>query len=337
MCSGGLRILRFIANVFELKRSTKGQLGFLFVKRRSRRGAQILVYHRVNDENDPMFPGIPTDVFTQQMEYIADHYTVCSLTEVLQRLQSDDLPIDLLTITFDDGYRDNYSNAFPVLKRLGLPATIFLATDVIGTGRVLWHDRVFAAFRTTQARVLRGWDGDGRNYPLVSGAEKSTALHHFLKFLWSLDDDAKSIWITKLVDRLGVDEQTINPELMLDWGHVKAMSEHNIEFGAHTVSHPILSKVSTQRAWEEIHTSKKLIESKIKLPVRHFAYPVGRAVDFTLQTKDLLREAGFESAVTTISGSNDSDRDLFELRRATPWDHEIDSFALRLCQFKLFS
>ena len=110
---GGLRVARLIANVFELKKSANGDLGFPFIKRRRSTSVQILVYHRVNDENDPIFPGVPTKAFAEQMEYVAEHYAVCSLSETVQRIRSNDLPADLLTITFDDGYRDNYRECVP--------------------------------------------------------------------------------------------------------------------------------------------------------------------------------------------------------------------------------
>jgi hypothetical protein len=75
----------------------------------------------------------------------------------------------------------------------------------------------------------------------------------------------------------------------------------------------------------------------LKTPVKHFAYPVGRREDFTDAVKKQLRDAAFDCAVTTIFGSNDSQQDLFELRRATPWDQDVDSFALRLNYFKFVS
>ena len=334
---GGLCLIRYLVNILEIARNPNAHPAFPFVKRRRNPVAQILVYHRVNDEDDPIFPGVPTKIFAQQMEYLAEHYSVCALTELVQRLECGDLPANAVTITFDDGYRDNYTKAFPILKRLGLPATIFLVTDAIGTGRLLWHDRVFAAFRATEVPALYGWGNDKGFYPLRSAADKSATLERCLKVLWSLDDEVRSTWTDQLLVRLGAADQQIDHQLMLSWNDVQEMSGYNIDFGAHTVSHPILSKVSAQRARDEIQNSKQLIESKLKLTVRHFAYPVGRAVDYNPDIKNLLREAGFKSAVTTIFGSNDSDRDRLELRRATPWDQNIDLFAFRLSYFKFLS
>jgi peptidoglycan/xylan/chitin deacetylase (PgdA/CDA1 family) len=334
---GGLRIIRFIANGFELKKSTNGQLGFPFVRRRRSKSVQILVYHRVNNENDSIFPGVPVTTFTEQMEYVAEHYTVCSLGDAVERIRSDDIPTDLLTITFDDGYRDNYTCAFPILNRLGLPATIFLATDAIDSGRMLWHDRVFAALRETQATALENFRGNGSTYPLNTPAEKRRALSQLLNFLWSLDDSDRSRWVEKLIQELGTKARMGCEGLMLSWDEIRAMSEHGIAFGAHTVTHPILSKLSPQQVKQEIRVSKEIIEANVKMPVKHFAYPVGRPDDFTDTVKKELRDADFECAVTTIFGSNDARQDLFELRRATPWDRDIDSFALRLSYFKFAS
>ena len=201
---GGIRIIRLIAGVFELKRSTNEHLGFPFIKRRRARSAQIIIYHRVNDDNDPIFPGVPIRVFAKQMEYLAEHYTVCSLSETVERIRSDDVPPELLAITFDDGYRDNYECAFPIFRCFDLPATIFLATDAIDSRRVLWHDRVFSALRRTRAKALEQFGDDGGIYPLNSPAEKRQALAQVLKFLWSLDDCDRSLWVERLSQQLGI-------------------------------------------------------------------------------------------------------------------------------------
>ena len=334
---GGIRVIRLIANVFELKKTANGNLGFPSIKRRRSTSAQILVYHRVNDENDPIFPGVPIRAFAKQMEYVAEHYTVCSLSETVERIRSDDVPAELLTITFDDGYRDNYENAFPILSRLSLPATVFLATGAIDSGRMLWHDRVFSALRGTQAKALEKFFNNEQTFSLNTPGEKRLALMEVLKFLWSLDDRDRSLWVERLVNNLRIDESVACDGLMLGWDDIRAMSKHRVSFGAHTVTHPILSKLPPCQLQREIRESKETIESNLNMPVKHFAYPVGRREDFTEDVKNELREAGFECAVTTIFGANDSKQDLFELRRATPWDHDIDAFALRLSCFKFTS
>ncbi len=95
----------------------------------------ILSYHRVNDERDPFFPSLPTEVFERHMAFVSAAYVVLPLEELVERMARGRVPRNALAITFDDGYRDNLTHAAPVLARHGLPATVFLATGVIGTGR----------------------------------------------------------------------------------------------------------------------------------------------------------------------------------------------------------
>jgi peptidoglycan/xylan/chitin deacetylase (PgdA/CDA1 family) len=332
-----LSLLRRLLNLVQLKKSSTGEPAFPYIRRRRNRSIQILVYHRVNDENDCVFPGVPIEVFNEQMQYVAENYQVCTLDDLVQRLQTGDVPDNALAITFDDGYRDNYEHAFPILNRLNLPATVFLATDAIDSGRMLWHDRVFAALRETRTTALEEFGGNGSTYPLSTPADKRHALSQLLKFLWSLDDSDRSRWVEKLIQQLGIKAPMGCDGLMLSWDEIKTMSQRGIAFGAHTVTHPILSKLSPQQVKQEIRASKEIIEANVKMPVRHFAYPVGRREDFTEAVKEELKNAGFECAVTTIFGSNDAQQDLFELRRATPWDRDIDSFAVRLSYFKFAS
>jgi peptidoglycan/xylan/chitin deacetylase (PgdA/CDA1 family) len=108
------------------------------------------------------------------------------------------------------------------------------------------------------------------------------------------------------------------------------MQAHRITFGAHTVTHPVLSQLTQSRLQEEVAQSKKTIEQKLTKQVRHFAYPFGRSSHFNLAVKDVLRQQGFATAVTTIYGYNAPDHDLLELRRFTPWAHDPARFAMQM-------
>lgn len=331
--AGGLELfLRFVSR-FQCREEMRSGSFFPGVAKRRSRNIQILTYHRVNDERDPFFPAIPTAVFESQMTYLASHFNVCSLEEALERMKKKDIPENAVVITFDDGYRDNYLNAFPILKRLGIPATIFLATDAIGSGRTLWHDVVFSAFRETRLPLLGGFGNDSREHPLRTLDEKLAAQRAVLEFLRSLEEGVRSFWIERLLERLKVDRiKGLN--LMLTWDEVKAMHKSRISFGSHTATHPILSRLSTDRASEEIYGSKRVIEEVLGAPVTTFAYPNGREKDFTDLTKKILKEAGYACAVSTIFGSNYSGQDLFALRRGTPWEEDLPRFALKLAWYK---
>src|SRR5262249_28086630 len=125
-------------------------------------------------------------------------------------------------------------------------------------------------------------------------------------------------------------------DLMLTWDEVRAMQRQRISFGSHTVNHPILATLSEQEAIWEIQESKKTIEKEIGVPVRTFAYPSGREVDFSERTETLVREAGYDCSVSAIFGTNDSSQDIFALRRGCPWEEDLHVFALKLSYYKLY-
>ena len=112
----------------------------------------ILTLHRVNDEADPFMPSLPTAVFAARMAHIARHYQVLTVEDLVERLAQGQVPRNALVLTFDDGYRDNFTHAAPILRRLGLPATIFLVTGHIDTPQPLWFDRLALAFKTATTR-----------------------------------------------------------------------------------------------------------------------------------------------------------------------------------------
>src|SRR5262249_2044625 len=118
--------------------------------------------------------------------------------------------------------------------------------------------------------------------------------------------------------------------LMLSWDEVDALRGLGFSIGAHTVTHPVLSRLSPERAWEEIHGSKVAIEKVLGDAVHAFAYPNGGPEDYDSTVTRLVRDAGFGCALTTRRGLNNADTPLLELRRGGPWEHHLPTFALKL-------
>jgi peptidoglycan/xylan/chitin deacetylase (PgdA/CDA1 family) len=297
---------------------------------RPRPRVPILTFHRVNDDNDPFMPSLPTAVFAARMAYIARHYRVLTVEELVARLQDGRVPRNALALTFDDGYRDNLTHAAPILKRLGLPATVFLVTGHIDTPQTLWFDRLGMAFKTATARRVAL--GGGRLLSLGTVGERLAGLAAALAYLKQLPDDARAASVDALMIAL-----RSNPErpkrLMLSWDEVDALRGLGFSIGAHTVTHPILSRLSPDRAWQEIHGSKAAIEEVLGEPVRAFAYPNGGPDDYNETVMRLVHNAGFACAVTTRRGLNDADTPMLELRRGGPWEHHLATFALKLAHY----
>lgn len=337
LTSRALLLGNWVVNRFQGCVNTAGEITFPFIQKRQARNLQILTYHRVNEESDPFFPALAPAVFEQHMEYLASHFHVLPLVEAATRLQTGDIPDNAVVVTFDDGYRDNYQYAFPILRQRSIPATIFLSTAVIGAETVLWHDRVFSAFRETNAAVLQGYGGNSTSYPLQTLAEKLAAQQAVLRFLRLLDDVEREQWIQVLTTALGVNDRRKVPGLMLNWEEVHLMNRAGIDFGSHTISHPILAKLPAKKVLEEIRESRTEIEQHLGKPVYTFAYPNGGLMDFDEFTKQAVREAGYLCAVTTLFGTNTVGSDLFELRRGGPWEEHLPTFAMKLNWYKFAS
>jgi peptidoglycan/xylan/chitin deacetylase (PgdA/CDA1 family) len=251
------------------------------------------------------------------------------LEELVARGTRGDLPERAVAITFDDGYEDNYRHAFPLLRKFGLPATIFIASAAVNNRLPLWHDRVFDAFRFAQAKRarLRSW----HEFEIVLESEDwaRQSLRRFLQRAKYLPCQTR----LALVDEL---EQALDPDAcghprasMLTWEQMREMQAHGIRFGSHTVTHPILTCVDEQQLRDELFNSKAELEARLAEKVTGFAYPNGKPDDYNEEVKKVLRSACYSWAVTTNLGFNTSHQDRFELKRGQPWEEDVDFFRMR--------
>ncbi len=290
---------------------------------------QILSYHKVSPDAHPFFPPIHPAVFERQMQFLKSFYRVMSLQELIDRTACGDIPARSVAITFDDGYRDNYEYAFPILKKYQLPATVFVATGAIGTGEPIWHDRVFDAFRFATVDRARLKDSSIPELMLETVDARSCSLEPVLARAKTLYGGTRQ----SLVDDL---EETLRPHLpfdrnqrMLTWDQVREMFSAGIEFGSHTVSHTILSRIPELEIVRELQHSKEELSGNLKTRISLFAYPNGKHGDFDDHTKSLVRDCGYSCAVTCCSGFNSPSSDIFALKRGLPWQTEIDVFRLK--------
>jgi peptidoglycan/xylan/chitin deacetylase (PgdA/CDA1 family) len=327
------RLIRRLATVLHASGGTRA-LARLAGHRRRTPGFMVLTYHRVNDEGDPFLPAVPTRVFEQQMRHVAGTYQVLPVEELAERAARGALPPLGLAITFDDGYRDTLTHAAPILARHGLPATVFLATGFIGGGEVPWVDRLAVALKSTRQEVLRTpW---GATFSLATPAERLAALERLLAYLKRLADEDCRRAVDALVARLRPSQEAAAKTLMLTWDDVHALRGLGFRLGAHTVNHPILTRVSLERAWTEILGSRTMIASACGEVPRAFAYPNGRPEDYSPAVTRLVQEAGFTCAATTRFGINTRATPPFELRRGGPWETHLPTFALKLAWYRLW-
>ena len=315
-----------------------GLIDLLLARSRGAEGRfQILLYHRVNDDKHPFFGGLPTAAFQEQMEALARWFHVMPLSEIVDRRGEGDLPARAVAITFDDGYRDNYDHAFSVLRRLGLPATIFLTTDFIGTGRRLWHDRLADTVAHTRLQTATC---SGLSLDFAAPHGRRDAFRALAARLRGLPDREKQQELDAIEAVLcaggdpGGPSSDNDGRIMLNWDEIRAMSREGIAFGAHTATHAILTRISVDEARVEIERSRDALRANGVGDAMLFAYPNGRENDFNPSIQKLVREAGFRAAVSTVWGTNTAETDAYALRRQPGSGRSRALFGLRTAWYR---
>ncbi len=285
--------------------------------------------------HDPFFPSVDIEAFARQVAFLARHYCVVDLGDLLRQLDTRrQVPKNAVALTFDDGYRDNYELAFPILKHYKVPATIFLTTGFVNRDDILWNDKVCFAMKHTSRQEYVAPLSGGQRFLLHTPKERLAAAMQILWALFHVPHERKLAVVEQMLEELNIHDFGELRESMLTWDQAREMGRNGIRFGAHTVTHPILSQLPLDKAREEILESKKKIEKEIGEPVEVFAYPVGRAVDFTPELKSVVEELGFRAAVTTVFGTNTAETDRYALRRTGLDDKDLAVFASKQCWYK---
>ena len=247
------------------------------------------------------------------MEYFTRSYEILSLGELTSLIsRTEPLPRKAVVITFDDGYKDNYQYAYPILKKLNIPAIVFLATGHIGTGKLFWWERIRYIIENTAVTQIDL--GEIGKYPLDSMVSKKRSISIIVERLKKLPERSKIFLTGRLLEMSKVEiPPDLGNEFMLSWDDIREMAEGNITFGAHSVNHVNLVKMPLDQTRYEIVESKKAIESNLKKEVKAFSYPNG---EFDSNTVMLLKESGFECAVSVWPGKLVSNGDhIYTLSR----------------------
>lgn len=290
-----------------------------------------LIFHRVVPKPDPLFPEeVDAASFDRICAWIKDWFNVVPLDEAVRRLQAGTLPARALAITFDDGYEDNASIALPILRRHGLSATFFVATGFLDGGR-MWNDTVIEAIRRTALQRLDLSDlSDGQFacYDITSVASRRAAIDAILPKAKYLPVPERLAFCNGVIERAGTE---LPHDLMMTSGQVRELHRAGMQIGAHTVNHPILAGLPSVGAHREIADSKAHLEAIVGQTVSLFAYPNGRpGDDYEDEAVAIVRDCGFDAAMSTVWGAASNGSDLFQLPRFTPWDRSRRRFGLRL-------
>lgn len=283
----------------------------------------VLTYHRITDEPDLQDPlKVAAETFEKQVLFLKKHYTIISGEQLADIIKNNKpFPKNSCLITFDDGWRDNYTNAFQILKKYSVPAMIFITTDYIGTNRIFWHERLCNILTRVDynSNKLSGieskWPSNilERISNIIKAPEhqRRPLINDLVEFIKSYSLDEINNLIRELEALFEVIEKDIQPT-MLSWEQVEEMFQNNISFGSHTKSHAILMQVSENEIVKELRESKNIIENKLGKPVYFVAYPNGNYDDRVVK---IVKESGYLAGFNCIPGINYSYKSLLELKR----------------------
>jgi peptidoglycan/xylan/chitin deacetylase (PgdA/CDA1 family) len=274
---------------------------------------------------------VSPEMFDAQLRYLAKNYEILSLRDFLKLETKKHFLFSRpgILVTFDDGWRDNYLNAYPILKKHNVPAVIFLTTGYIGTTKVFWPERLANILGTIlERKPCKAAVADAENLiekTLGSDCVKDViALANedrsgnivtkcFIEALKLLPVDRIEKFLTDLSLLLQADAKASKcVRMMLDWDHVQVMVKDGLEFGSHTRNHIILDRVEREEMRAEIEESKKDIEACTGISPKVFAYPNGNS---SSETVEAVERAGYHAAFSTRCGLNWPKTSRYEIRR----------------------
>ena len=288
----------------------------------------VLIYHRVLNEADPLFPDVvDAGRFESQMIILKNLFNVLPLSEAVDRLKKGNLPSRAACVTFDDGYADNFKVALPILRRQNIPATFFVSTGYLDGG-IMFNDKVIETIRRLEWDRLDLSESGLGVHLLGSRAERLQAVSNLLSGLKYKPMDERHRIMDEIADKAGLQ---FPGDIMMTANEVRGLHDAGMEIGGHTVNHPILSKLDDKDARAEIADGAARLSEITGRQIRLFAYPNGiPGVDYLSGHVRMIEELGFDAAFTTAKGVAKRGSDYYQLPRFTPWDIGLSRFSLRL-------
>jgi peptidoglycan/xylan/chitin deacetylase (PgdA/CDA1 family) len=319
---------------------------------RGRGRAVILLYHRVTDlASDPQWLSVPPRLFAEHLELLKRHYRPHSLDQLCRGLSTGKLPRRTVVVTFDDGYADNLLEAKPLLERFDVPATVFVATGKVDGETEFWWDELEglligtpdlpASLDLTLHGRTHSWSlaQSPEEYPQIADSGRWNVTHssdptprhrayrELAPIIRELDTETRESVLRDIAGWAGVARGVRSSHRALRPDEVAQLASGGlIEVGAHTVTHPVLSRLSVDEQRREIRGSRERLEALLGHPVNSFSYPFGTRSDYTEETVAAVRDAGFTCACSNFPGLVRSGTDAFQLPRWLARDWNGDEF-----------
>jgi len=273
-------------------------------------GGTILRYHSVSADESWAHDYVQNslvvapEVFARQVVFLAGRHRIVSVGEMVRQMRSrGGVDPRNVAITFDDGYEDNYRNAFPILREHGATATFYITTGTAADARAPWTVALRRAIRLCdRPGVSLSFLGE-RSTDLSTDAKKEATIKMVTGIVKRCKLDEIESILAEVHEETGSRTDLQARRIMMNWDEIREMHGAGMTIGAHTHSHYNLPSLDTSDVAHEVVASRRDIEEALQAPVEHFAYPNGRTdCHCDARVAKIVAVAGFESAVTSLSG-----------------------------------
>jgi peptidoglycan/xylan/chitin deacetylase (PgdA/CDA1 family) len=271
----------------------------------------IVNYHRVRDKEEdfPFDEGVVSvtpEGFERHLRFIKKYFSVITLEELYQHCTLGlELPRNPVMITFDDGYKDNYYNAFKILQKYDLKATFFISTGYIENRDIFWWDKIAYIVKSSNREIIK------LSYPYEKGYRmpeaRTMAIKEMLGIVKTTYNLDLSLFIDELASSAKVDlerSHDIGDEMLLTWSDIKEMKAAGMDIGSHTEMHRVLSTLPEAELEEELSGSRCVLEHHLGEPVYALSYPVGGESSFNQKVQEFAKRCGYALGFSYIAGVN---------------------------------
>lgn len=290
----------------------------------------ILVYHRVTTlVSDPQLLVVNPENFRAHMQFLRNNFPIVRFEDDWSEVGE-----PAVAVTFDDGYADNAVEALPIIEEIGIPATFFISTGTVGTRKEFWWDELEriilgqrsypSCFELRDSQFRRVW-------PTTTKTERQTLYREIHQLMKTVDTPQRENWLQQLRDWAQSEEYGRETHRAMTVAELRDLSRNKwVTIGAHTITHTPLSSLPVIKQREEIIGSKKQIETWLEQKITVFSYPFGCKGDYTQESVELCKEAGFIKAAANFPGQAHSWTDPYKIPRHIVRNWSLDEFVKRL-------
>jgi len=300
-------------------------------------GVYAFNYHRIGNKEETPFDraifSCTEQAFEQQIIELKAHFKIINTVELARLIEQDELANDrYAVITFDDGYLDNFTKAFPILKKHKVPAVFYLTTTFLEANEITWWDEV--------AYILRS--SHGKEYQLPNSGAKyiieKKKIDKVIQRIMSDIKQSKHLSILTLLEdirsKFPLATKALLAEshqLFMNWEHAKSLLEQGMEIGSHTLTHPILTQLDTEQHEEEIVNSKLILEARLNYKINSIAYPVGRYYCYNEKSFVFAASAGYKIGFNNEPGFHRSISNSLDINRFCVATNDINYLKYECC------